>query len=336
MKEIIALSKQRGERDETLAKRISILNQFNPRHTYGLGINVNLPVDINTLTFNDHSSLTIEGDVSVLALNEETLKDYLDENTFLSGLFTHATLITIPGRDVGEVRLTMVLGGNRVDYLVIVAEKNARVKLIEDVTGKGFRGQVIIFVAKEGSHINYSTHSHLEKESTQFIYRNIHVKTSVRFTFSERTQEGQFSQTINKINLDSHSTLKHVTHSHARNNQLLDTYTEVQHLGRHSESNVINRTVLDGKARQIYRALIKINENLAECKGYQKSDVLLLSSDARIDTIPSLEIDHNQVSCKHSATISKINDDTIFYMMSRGISEHRAKEEIVKGFLDAY
>ncbi|GEM_PF-3250668 len=328
------MSSHLGESKDMLDKRMNALKHFTQTNKYGKGILVDLDLDLSHLNLlEDKTHFNVEGDVNVISLTEETIKEYFDESTFLSGLFNQGTLITVSKRNTGEIHLTLKLDGTHVDYIVILVEENAKAKIIETIEGKGVRGQVVIIVIKENAEIEYSTSNYLDNDTPSFTHRKVYVGKNSLFKFTERLEGGKFNQSINTFYLEEKSTLQSSTYTKGKKSQLFDLYTHVIHLGEKSESSLINKATLDEDAREVYRGLIKINEGIKHCKGNQRSDTLLLSKDARADSIPSLEIENDHVRCNHAVTISKVSEDTLFYMMSRGITESDAKKEIIKGFL---
>ncbi|MEW5958031.1 MAG: SufD family Fe-S cluster assembly protein, partial [Chloroflexota bacterium] len=86
------------------------------------------------------------------------------------------------------------------------------------------------------------------------------------------------------------------------------------------------------KSRSVFTGLIKIEPSAQQTNSYLKNENLILASTARADSIPSLEIDANDVRASHGATISKIDEEYIFYLMSRGISRNTAVRMVVEGF----
>ena len=105
------------------------------------------------------------------------------------------------------------------------------------------------------------------------------------------------------------------------------------HNSPHTYSNMITKGVLFDESKAVYRGLIKINKNANNSNGYQKEDSLLLGNKTESDSIPKLEIDNNEVRCTHSSSVSQIDEDKMFYVMSRGLNEKEARITIVKGFL---
>ena len=81
--------------------------------------------------------------------------------------------------------------------------------------------------------------------------------------------------------------------------------------------------------------LVAIKPAASNSNGYQKSDVLILSEDAKANAIPKLEINNNEVKCSHGATISKVDKNKLFYLRSRGIPLEAATQMVVEGFLES-
>jgi Fe-S cluster assembly protein SufB len=105
--------------------------------------------------------------------------------------------------------------------------------------------------------------------------------------------------------------------------------------GAPNTSSVINsKSISKDGGRTSYRGLIKVYPGCEGVKSTVRCDALLMDEDSRSDTYPSMEIDEENVQIGHEATVSKVSDDQIFYLMSRGIPEQDATKMIVNGFLE--
>ena len=93
------------------------------------------------------------------------------------------------------------------------------------------------------------------------------------------------------------------------------------------------KVVLEDRAKYDFEGMIDIRNGSANSNAYLKVDVLILSPEANARVVPSLEIAENEIKASHGATITKVNEEQLFYMKSRGISEKQAKKLIVEGFL---
>jgi Fe-S cluster assembly protein SufB len=113
-----------------------------------------------------------------------------------------------------------------------------------------------------------------------------------------------------------------------------DTGSKMLHLAPHTSSEVISKSISREGGRSSYRGLIQVNPGAHHSKSTVKCDALLVDTTSRSDTYPYVDIREDDVTMGHEATVSKINDDQLFYLMSRGLSEDEAMAMIVRGFIE--
>ena len=118
------------------------------------------------------------------------------------------------------------------------------------------------------------------------------------------------------------------------NTQEFDIVSDLQHVAQHTKGRILCNSVLEGKARSVFKGMIRIGKEAKASNAYLAGHSILLSPDAKSDAIPGLEILTNEVKATHSASVAQIDQDQIFYMMTRGLSEDEAKKFIVLGFLE--
>jgi Fe-S cluster assembly protein SufD len=116
--------------------------------------------------------------------------------------------------------------------------------------------------------------------------------------------------------------------------QHLDYDTQQNHMVPHTTSDLMFKGAATGESYSVWRGKIRVAPGADKSDGYQANRNLVLSQNARIDTIPGLEILADDVRCSHGATIGKIDMDQIFYLMSRGIDKKTAEQLIVEGFFE--
>ena len=114
---------------------------------------------------------------------------------------------------------------------------------------------------------------------------------------------------------------------------LLDIERVVVHAAPHTTSHVDARGVAGDAARVLWRGRIVVKREAKRAQAFQRHDAILASKDAMVDAAPFLEIFTHDVSCKHSASVRRIQPEHIFYMGSRGIVEDEARNMLLKGFL---
>jgi Fe-S cluster assembly protein SufD len=114
----------------------------------------------------------------------------------------------------------------------------------------------------------------------------------------------------------------------------VDFHLTQEHLAPHCSSNLYCKGVLKDSSRGVYYGLIKVAEGAQKTDAYQKNRNLLLSSEARADAIPKLEIKANDVRCSHGATVGQVGPEEMFYLMTRGVTEAEAQRLLVEGFFE--
>ncbi len=116
--------------------------------------------------------------------------------------------------------------------------------------------------------------------------------------------------------------------------QHIDQHTLQDHQAPHTTSDLQFRAALQDHSRMIYTGLIRIAKQAQQTNAYQSNHNLLLSRTAQAETIPMLEILADDVQCKHGASIGPIDDEQVFYLMSRGVPREAAERLVVMGFIE--
>jgi Fe-S cluster assembly protein SufD len=113
-----------------------------------------------------------------------------------------------------------------------------------------------------------------------------------------------------------------------------DTHSEIDHRLPNCVSHQTYKGVLNDKSRGVFNGKVFVRENASGTDAQQSNKNLLLSNDARVDTKPQLEIFNDDVKCSHGATVGQLEDEELFYLLSRGISENLAKNLLTYGFAE--
>ena len=127
-----------------------------------------------------------------------------------------------------------------------------------------------------------------------------------------------------------------ITISMAKKNQQQDSGARMIHIGKNTKSNIISKSIAQNGGNATYRGKVDIKKGAINSDAMVKCDSLILDDKSKSDTIPVNICSNTESTIEHEATVSKINDDTLFYLMSRGISEERATELIILGFIDRF
>ncbi len=223
---------------------------------------------------------------------------------------------------------------------LIIVDEGASVHYIEGCTAPSFstgslHAAVVEIYVKKGARCQYTT--------VQNWYKNIYNLVTKRAYVDE---EGEMVWT--DFNMGSKLTMKYpgfvlagkgakgeaLSMAMAGSGQHQDTGSKAIHLAPYTSSTIMAKSISKGSGRTSYRGLINIGPNAHHSKNTVICDALLLDPLSRSDTYPIDKIFNKQVEVSHEASVSKIGDDQLFYLMSRGISEEQAKKLIVNGFID--
>ena len=122
----------------------------------------------------------------------------------------------------------------------------------------------------------------------------------------------------------------------ADNNQEQDTGAKMIHIGKHTKSNILSKSIARNGGNASYRGLVKITKNASHSSSNVKCDTIILDKISKSDTYPTNICKNKTSSIEHEATVSKIDPNELFYLMSRGISEDKATELLIMGFVEAF
>jgi Fe-S cluster assembly protein SufB len=113
-----------------------------------------------------------------------------------------------------------------------------------------------------------------------------------------------------------------------------DAGAKMVHAAPETTSQIVSKSISKDGGRTTYRGLVKVEEGAQNCKSHVRCDALILDEDSRSDTYPYMEIGEKDARIGHEATVSKVGEDQLFYLMSRGLSEQQAMSMVVNGFIE--
>ncbi|MBX3442798.1 MAG: Fe-S cluster assembly protein SufB [Planctomyces sp.] len=120
----------------------------------------------------------------------------------------------------------------------------------------------------------------------------------------------------------------------AGHGQHQDAGAKMVHCAPHTSSRIISKSISKGGGRSSYRGLVKVQNGATDCKSNVVCDALILDPSSRSDTYPYIEVDEDDVAIEHEASVSKIAEEQVLYLMSRGLTEAEASSMIVTGFIE--
>jgi Fe-S cluster assembly protein SufB len=223
---------------------------------------------------------------------------------------------------------------------LIIVDEGAYVHYVEGCTAPIYKSDslhsaVVEIVVKKGGRCRYTT--------IQNWSNNVYNLVTKR----ARAEEGATIEWIDG-NIGSKVTMKYpavwLTGEHAKGEVLSvafagegqhqDTGSKMLHLAPNTSSNIVSKSVARGGGRSAYRGLVQINAGAKGSKSNVECDALLVDNISRSDTYPYIDIREDDVTLGHEATVSKVSQDQLFYLMSRGLAEDEAMAMIVRGFVE--
>jgi len=231
-------------------------------------------------------------------------------------------------------------GAGQFEHTLIIVEKGASLHFIEGCSAPKYNvtnlhaGCVELFV-KEGASLRYST---IENWSRNML--NLNTKRAIVEKDGKiEWVSGSFGSKVSMLYPMSvlkgdNSTSEFTGITFAGKGQVLDTGAKVVHIGKNTSSNVNSKSICKDGGVANYRGVVKIGPKAKNAKANVSCESLMLDDESRSDTIPVIDIMNDKVDIGHEAKIGKISDESIFYLMTRGLSEDEARAMIVRGFAE--
>ena len=282
----------------------------------------------------------IESKLGALTDNYPNKINYLNDATWSNGLFLY-----IPrGIKLDEpiMARTLINQANKLSALkvLIVLEEEANISFIDGISSNGpedFLTNIVveIFLAR-GSKLNYLNIQTNSKETTQHFFQRALLEdhselTNLIVALGGKLTKADLGTTLNGTSAGV-STYGIVLGDGV---QKFDHHTTIDHKVAHTRSYLNFRVAIKDKARSAYTGNLKIAHEAVKSEAEQENRNLLLSSDARAESIPELEILTNDViKCNHGVTVGQVDKEQIYYLMSRGLTQKDAERIVIEGFLE--
>lgn len=260
-----------------------------------------------------------------------------------AALFTHGAFLYLPAGVEFEAPLAVfhyLAGGHlTASRTLVVAEANSKGVLIEEFLSPAQVSPALSLSVSElllasGSQLRHAHVQTLGEGFYHFHRTRAVVQRDARLNDLTATFGGTLARAETQSELagpgaDSEMLGLYFAHG----SQHLDHYTLQHHATHHTRSDLLYKGAVKDQAHTVYSGLIKLDEGAQKTDAYQSNRNLLLSSEARVDSIPQLEIAANEVRCTHGSTTSPVEEAQLFYLMSRGVPRTVAQQVLVKAHL---
>lgn len=225
---------------------------------------------------------------------------------------------------------------------IIIVDEGAELSYIEGCTAKSYSvsslhaGVVEIYV-KRGAKCKYSTIQNWSKDVYNLVTKRAIVEENgVMDWVDGNVGSGVTMKYPSCILLGDNAAGNSISIAYAKENQHLDAGAKMIHIGANTRSNIVSKSIADDGGIANYRGKVKIAESAKNAYASIKCDTILLSDNAISDTYPINEVNNDSSKLEHEATVSKISEEKMFYLRSKGLTENQAKEMLIMGFISDF
>lgn len=260
-----------------------------------------------------------------------------------AAFWTGGTLLYVPRNVDVALPLHSLIAHSRdgvadFSHTLVILEDGARATLLEETTSadaeiSGLHVGCVELIVGKNANLRYVQLQNWNQNTWHFAHQAGVVASNASLQWTVVGLGSKLSHIHQDINLVGRAATAEVNGvTFASDRQKISYYTQQHHKAQGTHSDLLYKEVLRDEARVIWRGMIKVDAAAQQTDGYQRSDALMLSNESRCDSIPGLEIEADDVRCTHGATLGRVDQEQIFYCMSRGISRKEAMHMIVEGF----
>ena len=223
---------------------------------------------------------------------------------------------------------------------LIICDEGASAHYIEGCTApvystESFHSGVIEIVVKKNARFRYTTIQNWSNNMYNLVTQRALVHEGASMEWLDGNLGSKLTMKYPSCYLvgeGAHGEILSIAYSGDGQHQ--DTGGKVVHVAPHTTSSIISKSISKGHGRSTYRGLCKVHKGAHHARSNVECDALLIDDTSRTDTYPYIEIEENDANVGHEASVSKIGEEQLFYLTSRGISEEEAMAMIVRGFIE--
>jgi len=275
----------------------------------------------------------------------------IEDNKFAalnSAVWSGGSFIYVPKNVKVEIPLQAYFRINtenmgQFERTLIIADEGSSVHYIEGCTAPTYSSDslhsaVVELIALKGAKIRYTTIQNWSKNVFNLVTKRAVAHEDAVVEWVDGNLGSKLTMKYPAIYLigeRAHGEVLSVAMA-SGSDQHQDAGAKIIHAAPNTTSVVTSKSISKNGGRASYRGLIKVHKGATNVKSTVKCDALMLDDKSRSDTYPTMEIDEKGVQIEHEATVSKIEDEKLFYLMSRGLSEEQSKLMIVNGFMEPF
>jgi len=223
---------------------------------------------------------------------------------------------------------------------LIIVDEDAYVHYVEGCTAPVYQSDslhsaVVEIVVKKGARCRYTTIQNWSGNVYNLVTKRAKAEEGATMEWIDGNIGSKVTMKYPSVFLmGEHAKGEVLSLTFAGQDQHQDAGAKMEHLAPQTSSSIVNKSVARSGGRTSYRGLVKVAKRAKHSTSNVKCDALLVDSVSRSDTYPYVDIRNDDVSIGHEATVSKVSEDQLFYLMSRGLTEDEAMAMVVRGFVE--
>ncbi|GAA2026562.1 Fe-S cluster assembly protein SufB [Catenulispora yoronensis] len=223
---------------------------------------------------------------------------------------------------------------------LIIADEDSYVHYVEGCTAPVYSSDslhsaVVEIVVKKNARVRYTTIQNWSNNVYNLVTKRAAAQAGATMEWIDGNIGSKVTMKYPAVwLLGEHAKGETLSVAFAGEGQHQDAGAKMVHAAPHTSSTIISKSVARGGGRTSYRGLVQVQEGAHHSKSTVKCDALLVDTVSRSDTYPYVDVREDDVSMGHEATVSKVSEDQLFYLMSRGMTEDEAMAMIVRGFVE--
>ncbi len=225
---------------------------------------------------------------------------------------------------------------------LIIADDAAEVTYLEGCTSTSYSSEslhaaVVELISNKNSKIRYTTIQNWSSNVYNLVTKRAFAYENSTVEWIDGNLGSMITQKYPSVYLMGENAKADILSvAYAGKNQQQDAGGKAVHLAKNTTSRIISKSVSKDGGRSSYRGLLRIGKNAKNVKATVRCDALLLDDISRSDTYPTMQIEENDATITHEATVGKIGEDQLFYLVSRGLTETEAMSMVVLGFISEF
>ncbi|HJJ20695.1 MAG: Fe-S cluster assembly protein SufD [Candidatus Nitrosopumilus limneticus] len=264
----------------------------------------------------------------------------LNNAAFNSGIFIHIPRNLIIDRSIHFLTCLSEDGHSTISRNIIFADESSKATIVQELYSPNIQTQQAYLELMNTSvgpnaQLDVTTLQMLDQSAVTFSTKRTDLAQDAKVNW----YSGLFGSMLSRYKIEYFLNGKGASSNDSEvifgnNEQSFDIQTNVTHESPSTEGRVVEKSILRNKSKSIFKGMIRIKENASKSNSFLSGRSILLDKDAKSEAIPGLEIFTNDVKATHSASVAQIDEEQIFYLKTRCLTQEEAERTIVEGFLE--